>query len=131
MIPRRAPSGRRQRAPGTPPESLPETLRFVVKDNAVKQPAWWLVDPDGVVLAWSGHTFATLAHADHAAHDFRVDGHSCRFRLERSAYGRWRWVAWRAGEVRVAVSSVWSADRATARESLEQMLPLLALAIGP
>jgi hypothetical protein len=59
-------------------------MKFVIETNLASQPAWWLVDDDeDRVLAWAGRTFVSLAYADQAAHDFRVNADDPDYRGPR------------------------------------------------
>ena len=70
-------------------------MKFIVETNLESNPAWWLVDDDDHVVAWAGQTFASLAYADEAAHDFRVNAEDPDDRVRTNPGGSWQWVAWR------------------------------------
>lgn len=104
-------------------------MKFVVETNLASMPAWWLLDDDHVV-AWAGRTFLSLAHADQAAHDFRVDAGAPDYRIQAQARG-WRWSAWRSGDTRVAVSARWFPDEQAAREAALLVQQRAGDALGP
>lgn len=106
-------------------------MRFVVESSVSGQPAWWLIDHDGLVVAWSGTTYASLALADHAAHRFRVETDGRQFRLQERRGRTWRWTAWNAAGERVAVSGDWFATTTEASEAAGRMAVLAGAAIGP
>lgn len=105
-------------------------MRFIVDHNLAHEPAWWLVDDKGRTIAWAGRTFETLAYADQAAHDFRVDVAEPIYRFHVRASGTWRWTAWH-GEGRIAISGDWFPSEQAAREAAEQLRDQLAVAVGP
>ncbi|GAA3528590.1 hypothetical protein [Nocardioides daeguensis] len=106
-------------------------MRFLVESVPPGRPAWWLIDDDGLVLAWSGRTFDTLAVADHAAHRFRVEHAGREYRMQPRPGGSWRWTAWnRAGE-RIAVSGDWFKSRAGAEHAARECGDVVGAAIGP
>jgi hypothetical protein len=106
-------------------------MRFLVESSVARQAAWWLIDDEGLVLAWSGVTFASLALADHAAHRFRLEPDGREFRIQERAGSSWRWTAWDASGERVAVSGDWFATRAEAGDAARRMAGLAGAAIGP
>ena len=48
-------------------------MKFLIETNLASKPTWWLLDDDNRVIAWAGQTYPSLAYADQAAHDFRVN----------------------------------------------------------
>lgn len=106
-------------------------MRFVVESSVAGRPAWWLIDDDGLVLAWSGTTYASLAIADQAAHRFRVEPDGRQFRLQERRGRSWRWTAWNASGERVAVSGDWFTTTAEAGDAARRMTALASAAIGP
>ena len=48
-------------------------MKLVIETNVASQPAWWLLDDDDRVVDWAGRTYPSLAYADQAAHDCRVN----------------------------------------------------------
>lgn len=106
-------------------------MRFVVETVEGSRPAWWLHDEQDRVIAWAGRTFADLAHADQAAHDFRVNPDDAEYRVQVGTDGRWRWTAWHPGGLRVAVSGDWSADEEAARDAAGRVRQQAGTAIGP
>jgi len=106
-------------------------MRFVVETKAASEPAWWLLDDDNRVVAWAGRTFSSLAYADQAAHDFRVNADDPDYRVDAQAGGRWRWTAWRSEEVRVAVSGDWFPDEGAARDAARRVQQQASTAMGP
>ena len=106
-------------------------MKFIVETNMESNPAWWLVDDDDHVVAWAGQTFASLAHADQAAHDFRVTADEPDYRVRAKASGRWRWDAWRPEGIRVAVSGDWFHSEKAARDAARLVRQQCCTAIGP
>jgi hypothetical protein len=106
-------------------------MKFVIEANLESRPAWWLLDDDNQVVAWAGRTFASLAHADQAAHDFRVNADDPDYRIHTRSGGSWRWTAWRSEGVRVAVSGDWFPDEAAARNAARRVQQQACTAIGP
>ncbi|WP_436700144.1 hypothetical protein [Nocardioides sp. BYT-33-1] len=106
-------------------------MRFLVESGAAGRPAWWLIDGEGLVIAWSGTTFASLAVADHAAHRFRVEPEGREYRVQERGVDSWRWSAWDAAGERVAVSADWFATKAAAVDAARRMGDRAGAAIGP
>jgi hypothetical protein len=106
-------------------------MRFVVESSVAGHPAWWLIDDDGLVLAWSGTTYASLAVADHAAHRFRLEPVGREYRLQERPGSSWRWTAWSATGERVAVSGDWFTTRAEAADAVRRTCEQASTAIGP
>jgi len=106
-------------------------MKFVIESNLAGKPAWWLVDDEDQVLAWAGHTFVSLAYADQAAHDFRVNADDPDYRVQRQSGGRWRWTAWRSSGTRVAVSGESFFSRDVARDAARRVQRQACTAIGP
>lgn len=106
-------------------------MRFVIEKNLASKAAWWLLDDDGRVVAWAGRTYLSLAHADQAAHDFRVNADDPDYRIESKTSGRWQWTAWRPEGIRVAVSGDWFASEAAARVGARRVQHQACTAIGP
>lgn len=106
-------------------------MKFVIETDPGSGPAWWLVDGDRHVVAWAGRTFDNLAHADEAAHDFRVQPEEPEYRVHAKVGGRWWWTAWRAGGIRVAVSGGWFPSEESARVAALQVQGEAGTAIGP
>jgi hypothetical protein len=106
-------------------------VKFIVEENLASRPAWWLLDDDKVVVAWAGRTFASLAYADQAAHDFRVNADDPDYRVHAGPHGRWRWTFWRSEGARVAVSGAWFASEDAAREAARHVQRHAVTAIGP
>jgi hypothetical protein len=108
-------------------------VKFVINTDLAGSPGWWLVDTDDHdrVLAWAGRTFVSLAYADQAAHDFRVNCGDPDYRFHARASGGWRWTAWRPEGVRVAMSGEWFITQHAAREAARQVQELAGTAIGP
>jgi hypothetical protein len=106
-------------------------MKFVIETNQESRPAWWLLDDDNRVVAWAGRTFASLAHADQAAHDFRVNADDPDYRIQSKAGDRWRWTAWRPEGVRVAVSAPWFPDEGAARDAARRVQQQACTALGP
>lgn len=113
------------------PTSNGTTMRFVVETNLASHAAWWLVDDENHVVAWAGRTFVSLAYADQAAHDFRVNSDDPDYRVRPGAGGEWQWGAWRPEGVRVAVSGDWFPDAEAARDAARRVRQLACTAIGP
>jgi hypothetical protein len=105
-------------------------MKFAVGRNLASKPAWWLVDDDERVLAWAGRTFVTLAYADQAAHDFRVNAGHPEYRFHPRSSGVWRWTAWES-EIRVAISMHGFPNEHTAREAAARVREHARRAIGP
>ncbi|QWF20508.1 hypothetical protein KM427_16145 [Nocardioides sp. LMS-CY] len=106
-------------------------MKFVIEANLASKPAWWLLDDDDRVVAWAGRTFVSLAHADQAAHDFRVNADDPDYRIHTKSGGSWRWTAWRSEGDRVAVSGDWFPDKAAARDAARRVQQQACTAIGP
>ncbi|MBM7518260.1 hypothetical protein [Nocardioides nitrophenolicus] len=106
-------------------------MRFVVESVVAGHPAWWLIDNDGLVLAWSGTTYASLAIADHAAHRFRVDPEGREYRTEVRGDDSWRWTAWNPAGERVAVSGDYFTTSVEASDAADRMSALAGDSIGP
>lgn len=106
-------------------------MRFIIETDLASCPAWWLVDDDDHVVAWAGRTFVSLAFADQAAHDFRVNADDPDYRVHAGAGGSWRWAAWRPEGVRVAVSGDWFPSAGVAREAARRVQRQAGTAIGP
>ena len=106
-------------------------MKFVITTNPASSPAWWLVDDDGHVMARAGRTFVSLAHADQAAHDFRVSADHPDYRVSTRSDGDWQWSAWRPEGVRVAVSGGWFPSEEAARNAARQVQRQAGTAIGP
>jgi len=106
-------------------------MKFVIEANRASKPAWWLLDDDNRVVAWAGRTFVSLAHADQAAHDFRVNADDPDYRVQTKAGDRWRWTAWRSEGVRVAVSADWFPDEGAARDAARRVQQQACTALGP
>jgi hypothetical protein len=106
-------------------------VRFIVETNVASRPAWWLLDDDDLAVAWAGHTFASLASADEAAHDFRVNADDPDYRVRAQSGGHWGWTAWRPEGVRVAVSGAWFPSEQAARDAARRVQHQACTAIGP
>jgi hypothetical protein len=106
-------------------------MKFVIEMNLLNRPAWWLVDDDDQVLAWAGRTFATLGHADQAAHDFRVNPDDPDYRVHTATGGRWRWTARRPEGARVAASVDLFASEAAASTAARHVQQQACTALGP
>jgi hypothetical protein len=106
-------------------------MKFVIEMNLASKPAWWLLDDDSRAVAWAGRTYLTLAHADQAAHDFRVNADDPDYRVQSNSGGRWQWTAWRPEGIRVAVSSDWFASEVAARAAARRVQNQACSAIGP
>jgi hypothetical protein len=106
-------------------------MKFVIETNLASKPAWWLLDDDDRVLAWAGRTFVSLAYADQAAHDFRVNADDPDYRVQAGAGDRWRWTAWRSEGVRVAASGYSFTSEAAARDAARLVKRHAGTAIGP
>lgn len=106
-------------------------MKFVIERNLANRPAWWLLDDDDRVVAWAGRTFVSLAHADQAAHDFRVNADGPDYRVHAKTESRWRWTAWRSEGGRVAVSGDWFRDEGAARDAARRVRQQASTAIGP
>lgn len=106
-------------------------MKFVIETNLASKPAWWLLDDDNQVVAWAGSTFVSLAHADQAAHDFRVNADDPDYRVHGRAGGRWRWTAWRSEGVRVAASGGWFRSQHAALDAARRVQRQASTAIGP
>jgi hypothetical protein len=106
-------------------------MKFVIETNLASKPAWWLLDDDNRVVAWAGNTFVSLAYADQAAHDFRVNADDPDYRVHAKAGGRWRWTAWRSEGIRVAVSGDWFNSEDAARDAARRVQRQACTAIGP
>lgn len=106
-------------------------MRFLIESSVAARAAWWLIDDDGLVLAWSGTTFASLAIADHAAHRFRVESAGREYRFQERAGSSWRWTVWNAAGERVAVSGDWFTTRTEAADAVRRTCHLASTAIGP
>ena len=106
-------------------------MKFVIEANLASKSAWWLVDDDNRVVAWAGRTYPSLAYADQAAHDFRVNADDPDYRFQARAGERWRWTAWRSEGVRVAVSADWYPDEDAARDAARQVQQQACTALGP
>ncbi|HEY6934397.1 MAG TPA: hypothetical protein VI452_13450 [Marmoricola sp.] len=107
------------------------TMKFVIEIDLQSRPAWWLRDDDNHVIAWAGRTFDSLAHADQAAHDFRVNADDPDYRIQAMAGDRWRWTAWRPEGVRVAVAGDWFPDEVAALDAARRVRQHAGTAIGP
>lgn len=105
-------------------------MKFVIETNLASKPAWWLLDDDAHVVAWAGRTYVSLAHADQAAHDFRVNAGDPDYRVQVKGKG-WRWSAWRPEGVRVAVSGEWFPDERAARAAARLVQREAGAALGP
>jgi hypothetical protein len=106
-------------------------MKFVIGTNLACEPAWWLLDDDNRVVAWAGRTYPSLAYADQAAHDFRVNADDPDYRVRRKRGGRWQWTAWRPEGVRVAVSGGWFISEASALSAARRVQQQACTAIGP
>lgn len=106
-------------------------MKFVIETNLASKPAWWLLDEDNRVVAWAGTTFASLAYADQAAHDFRVNAEDPDYRVHARAGGRWRWTAWRSEGIRIAVSGHSFPTEDRARAAARRVQRQACTAIGP
>jgi len=106
-------------------------MKFVIERNLASKPAWWLLDDDNRVVAWAGRTFVSLAYADQAAHDFRVNADDPDYRVHARTGGRWRWTAWRSEGIRVAISGDWFPTEGTARAAARRVQRQAGTAIGP
>lgn len=106
-------------------------MKFVVGADLASKPAWWLVDDDHRVVAWAGRTFVSLAYADQAAHDFRVNAGHPDYRVDAEAGGCWQWAAWCPEAVRVAVSGDWFPSEEAARDAARRVQQQAGTAIGP
>ena len=106
-------------------------MKFVIETNLASKPAWWLLDDDNRVVAWAGKTFVSLADADQAAHEFRVNVDDPDYRFHAKAGGRWRWSAWHAAGIRVAVSGDWFLSEDDARNSARRVQQQAVTAMGP
>ncbi len=105
-------------------------MKFVIEKNLASKPAWWLLDDDNRAVAWAGRTFVSLAYADQAAHDFRVNADDPDYRQAKIG-DHWRWTAWRSEGVRVAVSAGWFPDERAARDAARRVQLQAGTAIGP
>ncbi len=119
------------RPPGDGPSGDEVRMRFVVQHDLAPEPAWWLLDHPDHVVAWAGRTFATLAHAEQAAHEFRVGAEAPDYRIQARAGGRWWWTAWRGETDRVAVSADWFTSEAEARDAALRVRRRAGAAVGP
>lgn len=106
-------------------------MKFIIDKNLASKPAWWLVDDDDHVIAWAGRTFVSLAYADEAAHDFRVNAEDPDYRVRAKTGGCWQWAAWRAEGVRVAVSGDWFPSEEAACDAARRVQQQACTAIGP
>lgn len=106
-------------------------MRFVVRKDLAPEPAWWLLDHPDHVIAWAGRTFATLAHAEQAAHEFRIGAEVPDYRVQARPGGRWWWTAWRTERDRVAVSADWFGSEAEARAAALRVQGAAGAAVGP
>jgi hypothetical protein len=106
-------------------------MKFVIETSHPGESAWWLVDDDRRVLAWAGRTFADPAHADEAAHEFRVGADDPDFRVHEQAGGSWWWTAWSPDGVRVAVSGESFLSRDAAHDAAGRVRARARVAIGP
>ena len=104
-------------------------MKYVIASRS-RKPAWWLLDDDRVI-AWAGRTFVSLAQADLAAHDFRVNADDPDYRMQVRSGGRWRWTAWDLEGVRVAVSGDWFPDESAARDAVRRVQQQAGTALGP
>ena len=106
-------------------------MKFIIETNLASSPAWWLVDDDDHVIAWAGRTFVSLAHADQAAHDFRVNADGPDYRVSTRAGGKWQWTAWRPEGARVAVSGDGFPSEEAAYDAARRVQQQAYTAIGP
>jgi hypothetical protein len=106
-------------------------MRFVIETNLASKPAWWLLDDDDRVVAWAGRTYPSLAYADQAAHDFRMNADDPDYRVRSRTGGRWQWTAWRPEGICVAVSGDWFTSAASARAAARRVQHQACTAIGP
>ncbi|HET7351369.1 MAG TPA: hypothetical protein VFJ28_10565 [Marmoricola sp.] len=106
-------------------------MKFIIETNLASNPAWWLVDDDEHVMAWAGRTFASLAYADQAAHDFRVSAEDPDYRVNTRSGRDWQWAAWDPEGVRVAVSGDWFPSEEAARDAARRVQQQACTAIGP
>jgi hypothetical protein len=86
---------------------------------------------DSRVVAWAGRTFVSLAYADQAAHDFRVNADVPDYRFRGKAGGGWRWTAWRPEGIRVAVSGDWFPAEDAACDAARRVQERAGTAMGP
>ncbi|MGH3507758.1 MAG: hypothetical protein ACRDO2_11195 [Nocardioidaceae bacterium] len=106
-------------------------MKFIIETNLASKPAWWLLDDDNRVVAWAGRTFASLAHADEAAHDFRINADDPDYRVHARTGGPWRWAAWRTEGIRVAVSGGGFPSEEAARDAARRVQKQARTAMGP
>ncbi|HET9899450.1 MAG TPA: hypothetical protein VFR46_00025 [Actinomycetes bacterium] len=106
-------------------------MKFVIETNLASQPSWWLVDNDDQVLAWAGTTYISVAYADQAAHDFRVNAVDPDYRVHARAGSSWWWTAWCSEGVRVAVSSEPFPTERAARDAARIVQQEASTALGP
>jgi hypothetical protein len=106
-------------------------MKFVIDTNLASKPAWWLLDDDSRVVAWAGRTYLSLASADQAAHDFRVNTDDPDYRVQTNNRGCWQWTAWQPEGIRVAVSGDWFTSEVAARAAARRVQEQACTAIGP
>lgn len=106
-------------------------MKFVVETDLASNPAWWLLDDGNRVVAWAGRTYASLAYADQAAHDFRVNADDPDYRVKAKTGGCWQWTAWRPEGIQVAVSGDWFSSETGARAAARRVRQQAGTAIGP
>ncbi|WP_439939131.1 hypothetical protein ACS3YM_05830 [Nocardia sp. N13] len=106
-------------------------MKFVIETNLASEPAWWLLDDDNRVVAWAGRAYPSLAYADQAAHDFRLNADDPDYRVQVNTAGSWQWTAWRPEGIRVAVSGDRFSSEAAARSAARRVQQQACTAIGP
>lgn len=107
------------------------TMLFVVGPDATGRACWHLLDGDRRHVASAGQTYASLGHADQAAHDFRVGTPATAYSCRRHDTGQWSWSVRRGDGTHVAESAGLFPDELSARSAAESVRHALATAIGP
>ena len=106
-------------------------MKFLIESTLASRTEGWMLVDDDRVVAWAGRTYLSLAHADQAAHDFRVNADDPDYRVQSKSSGRWQWTAWRPEGIRVAVSGGWFTSEAAARAAVRRVQQQACTAIGP